>query len=95
MKGKSLSLHSQLASFLRFMAANLSFTQLVTWAKPQKPAIYNIEGNLLRRPPQGWQPVQMLDQHHLEQHHGICARPAISSQYSGSTISYSRLKSTA
>ena len=37
----------------------------------------------------------MLDQHHLEQHHGVCARPAISSQYSGSTISYSRLKSTA
>src|SRR5699024_8673470 len=29
-----LSWHSHLASFLRFMAANFSFTQLDTWAKP-------------------------------------------------------------
>ena len=36
-------------------------------AVPQKPAIYSIEGDLLRRPPQGRQPVQMLDQHHFEQ----------------------------
>ena len=28
------SFHFQLASFFRFMAANLSFTQFVTWAKP-------------------------------------------------------------
>ena len=34
MSGKSFSLHSHMASFLRFMAANLSLTQLVTWAKP-------------------------------------------------------------
>ena len=26
--------HSHMASFLRFLAANFSFTQLVTWAKP-------------------------------------------------------------
>ena len=28
------SFHFQVASFFRFMAANLSFTQFVTWAKP-------------------------------------------------------------
>ena len=26
--------HFQVANFFKFMAANLSFTQLVTWAKP-------------------------------------------------------------
>ena len=26
--------HFQVANFFRFMAANLSFTQFVTWAKP-------------------------------------------------------------
>ena len=35
------------------------------------------EGALFRRTPQGRQPVQMLDQHHLEQHHGVYARPPI------------------
>src|SRR5699024_5781429 len=33
-RAATLSWHSRLASFLRFMAANLSFTQLDTWAKP-------------------------------------------------------------
>lgn len=28
------SFHFQMAIFFRFMAANLSFTQFVTWAKP-------------------------------------------------------------
>ena len=28
------SFHFQLASFFKFMAANLSFTHFVTWAKP-------------------------------------------------------------
>ena len=32
--GASFSFHNQQASFFRFMAANLSFTQLDTWAKP-------------------------------------------------------------
>ena len=31
---RKCSFHFQLASFFRFMAANLSFTQFVTWAKP-------------------------------------------------------------
>ena len=31
---ESAPFHFQLASFFRFMAANLSFTQFVTWAKP-------------------------------------------------------------
>ena len=33
-KGGEYYIQSHLASFLRFMAANLSFTQFVTWAKP-------------------------------------------------------------
>ena len=32
--GSSFSIHSQVAGFLRFMAANSSFPQFVTWAKP-------------------------------------------------------------
>lgn len=36
-KEETVSFHSHLASFLRFMAANLSFTQLVTWVKPLAP----------------------------------------------------------
>ena len=32
--GSSFSIHSQVASFFRFIAANLSFTQFVIWAKP-------------------------------------------------------------
>lgn len=34
MNGEDFSFHNQQASFFRFMAANLSFTQFVTWAKP-------------------------------------------------------------
>ena len=50
---------------------------LLLQAVPQKPAIRIVEGDLLRCPPQRRQPVQMLDQHHLEQYHRVYARPAI------------------
>ena len=44
---------------------------------PQKPAVINTAPYLLRRPPQGGQPVQMLDQYQLEQHDRIAAGAAI------------------
>ena len=50
---------------------------LLLQAVSQKPAIRIVEGDLLRCPPQRRQPVQMLDQHHLEQYHRVYARPAI------------------
>ena len=33
-KEGEFSIHSHLANYLMFMAANLSFTQFVTWGKP-------------------------------------------------------------
>jgi len=44
---------------------------------PQKPAVINTAAYLFRRPPEGWQPIQVLDQYHLEQHHWVYARSAI------------------
>ena len=44
---------------------------------PQKPAVINTAPYLLRRPPQGGQPVQMLDQYHLEQHHWVYTWPPV------------------
>ena len=38
------------------------------------------------------QSIQVLNQHHFEQHHRVYAGSALSSQYSGSTISYKRSK---
>ena len=43
----------------------------------QKPAVTNVCADLIRRPPQGRQAVQMLDQDHLEQHHRIDAGPPV------------------
>ena len=44
---------------------------------PKKPAVCYIQPHLFRRPPEGWQPIQVLDQYHLEQHHWVYARSAI------------------
>ena len=43
----------------------------------QEPAVTNVCADLIRRPPQGRQAVQMLDQDHLEQHHRIDAGPPV------------------
>ena len=44
---------------------------------PKKPAVCYIQPHLFRRPPEGWQPIQVLDQYHLEQHHWVYAWPAV------------------
>ena len=44
---------------------------------PKKPAVCYIQSHFFRRPPEGWQPIQMLDQYHLEQHHRVYAGSAI------------------
>ena len=41
----------------------------------QKPTVADICADLIRRPPQRWQAVQMLDQHHFEQHNRVHAGP--------------------
>ena len=43
----------------------------------QKPAVSYIQADLFRRPPQGRQSIQMLDQNRLEQHHRIDAGPPV------------------
>ncbi len=43
----------------------------------QKPSVGYIQIDFFRGPPQGWQPVQVLDQHHLEQHHRVHTGPSV------------------
>ena len=43
----------------------------------QKPAVSYIQADLLRCPPKRRQSVQMLDQHHLKQHHRINTGPPV------------------
>lgn len=43
----------------------------------QKPTASYIQTDFFRRPPQRLQPVQMLDQYHLEQCHGDYAGPSV------------------
>jgi hypothetical protein len=43
----------------------------------QKPAVGYVQIDFLRRPPQGRQSVQVLDQHHLEQYHRIHTGPPV------------------
>jgi len=43
----------------------------------QKPTVADICADLIRCPPQGRQAVQMLDQHHLEQHNRVHTGPPV------------------
>ncbi len=40
---------------------------------PQKPTVCDVHIDLFHGTPQGWDPVKMLDEHHLKQDHGINA----------------------
>ena len=43
----------------------------------QKPTVADICADLIRRPPQRWQAVQMLDQNHFEQHNRVNTGPSV------------------